>query len=120
MSEGTEDSGVKTVSTEEFELNCLEMIDLVEKEGLAFLITEDGHQLPGWCRQQRNQRLLARLIRQRAGGRMETQSRERRASPQRAVSATRRAARRKGLPLRSLLLSIPGFHRQLIRGLAFS
>jgi antitoxin (DNA-binding transcriptional repressor) of toxin-antitoxin stability system len=36
------DSGIKTVSIEEFELNCLEMIDLVEEKGYTYVITKAG------------------------------------------------------------------------------
>jgi hypothetical protein len=39
---GAERRLVKTVSAEEFELNCLRMIDLVEEKGFAYVITKDG------------------------------------------------------------------------------
>lgn len=45
MSEETEDSRIRTVSTEEFELGCLEMIDLVEEKGITFIVTKGGKPL---------------------------------------------------------------------------
>jgi hypothetical protein len=42
MREGIEDGKVKTISAEEFELNCLEMIDLVAEKGYTYVITKDG------------------------------------------------------------------------------
>jgi len=42
MCEGSEEGSVKTVTAEELELNCLEMIDLVEEKGFIYVITRDG------------------------------------------------------------------------------
>ncbi len=33
---------MKTVSVEELQLNCLEIIDLVEKKGYTYVITKNG------------------------------------------------------------------------------
>lgn len=42
MHEGRKRAKTWTVSTEEFESRCPEMIDLVEKNGYAYIITKDG------------------------------------------------------------------------------
>ncbi len=42
MCEGSGERVTKTVSAEEFELNCLEMIDLVAEKGFTNVITKDG------------------------------------------------------------------------------
>lgn len=36
------DCRMKTVSVEELQLNCLEIIDLVEKKGYTYVITKNG------------------------------------------------------------------------------
>ena len=45
MCEETEDSRIRTVSTEEFESGCLEMIDLVAEKGITFIVTKGGKPL---------------------------------------------------------------------------
>jgi len=42
MCKGTRVGQVKTVSAEELESNCLEMIDLVSEKGFIHVITKDG------------------------------------------------------------------------------
>lgn len=42
MCAGRELSMTRTVSTEEFESSCLEMIDLIEEKGFTYVITKDG------------------------------------------------------------------------------
>jgi hypothetical protein len=42
MREGRKRSKTRTVSTEEFESHCLEIIDLVEEKGYTYIITKDG------------------------------------------------------------------------------
>jgi antitoxin (DNA-binding transcriptional repressor) of toxin-antitoxin stability system len=42
MCEGASEQAVKTISAEELELNCLEMIDLVAEKGFTYVITKNG------------------------------------------------------------------------------
>ncbi|MGA2051417.1 MAG: hypothetical protein ABSG96_27325 [Terracidiphilus sp.] len=42
MSDERKDRPMKAVSTEEFELNCLEMIDLAAEKGFTYVITKNG------------------------------------------------------------------------------
>jgi antitoxin (DNA-binding transcriptional repressor) of toxin-antitoxin stability system len=42
MPKGTKRPVAKTISAEELELNCLEIIDQVEAKWLTFVITKDG------------------------------------------------------------------------------
>jgi antitoxin (DNA-binding transcriptional repressor) of toxin-antitoxin stability system len=42
MCDGTEEPRVKTISAEEPELNCMEMIDLVGEKGVTFVVSKDG------------------------------------------------------------------------------
>jgi antitoxin (DNA-binding transcriptional repressor) of toxin-antitoxin stability system len=42
MCEETGEPSVNTITAEEFEANCLELIDLVEQKRFTYIITKDG------------------------------------------------------------------------------